>query len=341
MELPIRPLAREDLDHVLERAAPAWRTLRGARLFISGGTGFFGIWLLESLAAANARLGAGIQVTVLSRAPARFAARAPHLASACAWLAGDVRDFAFPSGEWTHFVHGAASTSAAASAREAEMLATIHGGTERMLELAAHSRATSFLFVSSGAVYGRQPAEIEKIPETFEGRPQGAYAQGKRHAETLCTEAARRGMAVKIARCFAFVGPHLPLDAHFAAGNFLRDALAGRGIAVEGDGSPDRSYLHPADLVVWLLTILARGQSPRAYNVGSDEAVSIAELAERVAALPAKPVPVTVRKTAGKGPAERYVPSIERARKELGLEVGIRLEAALRRTYGWLRGAGA
>jgi dTDP-glucose 4,6-dehydratase len=196
------------------------------------------------------------------------------------------------------------------------------------------------LFVSSGAVYGTQPPALERIPETHAAAPGGtadAYADGKREAEKLCAQAARHGLRPRIARCFAFVGPHLPLDAHFAVGNFLRDARDGREIAVAGDGTPYRSYLHAADLVAWLVTILAKGASLRAYNVGSDQAVSIADLAHRISLLPRPPVQVTIRKTATGEPAQRYVPEIDRARRELGLEVGISLDAALRRSFDWLR----
>jgi dTDP-glucose 4,6-dehydratase len=155
----------------------------------------------------------------------------------------------------------------------------------------------------------------------------------------LCAIAAQSGgVRPKIARGFAFVGPLLPLDAHFAAGNFLRDASRGQEIVVQGDGTPYRSYMHAADLVVWLFTVLVLGHPMRPYNVGSDEPVSIAGLAEIAAQLPANRLPVRVRAAPSGKPAERYVPSVGRARRELGLEVRIGLDDAFRRTYLWLRG---
>lgn len=342
----MHPLPHADLAHVLERAEPIWRALRGARLFITGGTGFFGGWLLESVAAANAALGSRILATVLSRDPHGFRRKAPHLAAceAFEWHAGDVRDFDFPSGAFTHVLHAGTAASAVLNAGQPdEMFGTIVSGTRRVLEFAHACGAADMLHVSSGAVYGRQPPDLERIPESWTGGPDcldaaNAYAEGKRAAEMLCAVAAQAGaVRPRIARCFAFVGPRLPLEAHFAAGNFLRDALHDRAIAVGGDGTPYRSYLHASDLIVWLLTILVRGAPLRPYNVGSDEAVSIAELAGRVARLASSPVEVSIRQPASGLPAQRYIPSIERARGELGLEVWVGLDAALRRTFAWLK----
>jgi dTDP-glucose 4,6-dehydratase len=142
------------------------------------------------------------------------------------------------------------------------------------------------------------------------------------------------------ARAFAFVGPYLPLDAHFAVGNFMRDALAGDTIRVGGDGTPYRSYLHAADLAVWLWTMLARGRGGRAYNVGSDEAMSIRELADAVSraarTIGRNPIVSIARPADPSAPPARYVPSTRRASEELGLRVRISLDDALARTLEWL-----
>jgi len=227
------------------------------------------------------------------------------------------------------------------------MLDTIVSGTKRVLEFAAARGIKSLLLISSGAVYGRQPTHLSKIPESFAGgpyvnSPYSAYGEGKRMAELLCTiEGKAQGIETKIARCFTFVGPHLPLDVHFAAGNFLRDAIAGRPIIVKGDGTPCRGYMHPADLVVWLLTILVNGQDNRPYNVGSDEALSIAELAFRIASLAGGNHPVEIRGLSTSQAAQRYVPQTDRANHELGRRIEIGIDQALQRTIKWLREAAA
>jgi dTDP-glucose 4,6-dehydratase len=331
MELVI---PRADRIHILEHTRDLWPALQGARIFITGGTGFFGKWILGSLAHARQELGVDVRATVLSRG-----AGVEGFDPVC----GDVRDFVFPEGAFTHVIHAATPASAALNdSRPGEMFDIIVAGTRRVLDFSSQAGVESLLLCSSGAVYGRQPLDIDRVSEDYGGGPDpmapaSAYAEGKRASELLC--AASGIPRFCSARCFAFLGPHLPLDTHFAAGNFLADALAGRTIVIGGDGTPLRSYQHPADLVIWLWTMLVRGQPGRAYNTGSEQAVSIAELAERMREIVAPDVAVEIRKPRiGAGPPERYVPSTQRARAELGLESWIGLEDAIRRTAAWHRG---
>ena len=338
---------REDLDHVLEHTRVLWDEMRGQRLFITGGTGFFGRWLLESLLWANDRLSLGLSALVLSRNPDAFRERAPLVAGhpAIQFHPGDVRSFAFPNGTFSHVIHAATESSAKLNAEDPlTMFDTIVEGTRRTLEFARHCGAGKFLLTSSGAVYGRQPPVMTHIPEDYPGAPdladsRSAYGEGKRAAETLCSLFSKQhGLETKIARCFAFVGPHLPLDIHFAIGNFIRDGLKGGPIVVQGDGTPHRSYLYAADLAIWLLTILVRGQNNRIFNVGSEESVSISEVAHMVAANFGSEVAVIVRGKLDPSKApERYVPSTARANRELELIARISLPAAIARTVAFHR----
>ena len=286
------PLPSDDLGHILEHTRDLWEELRGNRVFITGGTGFFGAWLLESFAHANRRLGLKCRAFVLSRAPAAFRNKLPHLGGeeALEWVRGDVKTFAFPDGEFSHVIHAATESSLQmATERPLEMWDTVVCGTQHALEFAAAAKTAKFLLVSSGAVYGPQPGDMTHIPETYRGAPDiadaaSSYGEGKRAAELLCAIHARQGaFETKIARCFAFVGPHLPLDTHFAIGNFIRDAIAGNEIIIRGDGTPRRSYLYASDLTIWLWTILLKAAKNRPYNVGSSNDMSIAEVASAVA----------------------------------------------------------
>ena len=344
------PLASEDLEHVLEHTRPLWEKARGRRIFLTGCTGFFGAWLLESMVFCNRKLDLNLSATVLSRDPEKFQKRMPHLASepALQWLQGDIRDFVFPEGDFEYVLHGAASTSAEAAAQPRELLSTLIQGTERILAFAKACGAKSFLLASSGAVYGPQPASLSQIPEDYLGGPasldpNAPYASGKRVSEQMCSEFARESdVRFTIARCFAFVGPHLPLDQHFAIGNFIGDALAGRDIAIHGDGTPMRSYLYAADLAIWLWTMLL-GESkpetnPEVFNAGSGEAISIADLARVVIEELDASLGVGIAQAPADGePRLQYVPDVTRAETRLGLRPLIGLREAIRRTAAWHR----
>ncbi|MFA5343369.1 MAG: NAD-dependent epimerase/dehydratase family protein [Kiritimatiellia bacterium] len=341
---------KSDLDHILAHTQGLWDELRGRRLFITGGTGFFGCWLLESLAWANDKLGLNVRAVVLTRKPEAFAHKAPHLANhpAISFHAGDIRNFAFPEGPFSHVIHAATEASVKLNAANPLlMFDTIVAGTRRALDFAVQAGAGKVLLASSGAVYGRQPPEMTHIPEGYHGGPdpldtKSAYGEGKRAAELLCgLYAKQHGLEPKIARGFAFVGPYLPLDAHFAVGNFIRDGLRGGPIQVKGDGTPYRSYLYAADLAIWLWTILCKGEPCRPYNVGSENGITIAELAHQAAGCfhPAPrvaiaPAPGGVDGQAQKKP-ERYVPSVQRCALELGLRQTFDLREAIRRTVAW------
>jgi nucleoside-diphosphate-sugar epimerase len=336
------PLA-VDSDHIFFHTAGILEELRGKRLFITGGTGFFGRWLLESLVDANRRQGLNISAWVLTRDPASFQKRAPHLAAdpAIQFHKGDVRTFDFPTGDFSHIIHCATTT--ARETFEGQDPATKHDivaeGTRHTLDFAVHCHARRFLMTSSGVVYGKQPSDMTHISEDFTGAPEPSHpnfalGNAKRAAELLCAQySEKHGFDATIARCFSFFGPGLPLDIHYAIGNFIRDGLSGGPIRVQGDGSPFRSYLYVADLVIWLWTLLLRGASGRAYNVGSEVDMKIAELADSIAHIFMPPLKVQIARAPDlKRPVERYVPSTERARRELGLRQFIDLETGIERT---------
>ena len=338
------PLAG-DLEHVLSHTEELWKTVRGERFFLTGGTGFVGTWLTESLLWANRRLSLGISAVLLTRDPGAFRQRSPNLAAdpAITFCAGDGPTFPYPDGVFPLVVHAATERYFAPDAdRPASTLDRDLAATRRVLELARTHGTRRLLFTSSGAVYGKQPPDISHIPEDYPGAPLptetgSAYGQGKRISEFLCgTWSQVYGFDAIIGRLFAFVGPRLPLDAGYAVGNFIRDAMAGGPVQIRGDGTPYRSYLYAADLAIWLWTLLMRGESGAAYNVGSPHEISIADLARVVAeiAAPGAKIHIAGRPVPGV-PAPRYVPSTDRAERELGLRPWISLVEGIRRTCEW------
>jgi dTDP-glucose 4,6-dehydratase len=315
------------------------------RILFTGGTGFFGKAVLRHLLelSADARRSLVTSVTVLSRHPDRFLRDHPEFA-ALDWLTfhrGDVEHIkSLPaSGEYTHLLHAAADSTNVLHLQPWQRYEQIVRGTGNMLEFAAKRGIRRFLLASSGGVYGPQPEHLDAIPETYNGMPDplcaaNAYGVAKRQAEHLCALYAERfGIEPVVARCFAFVGEDLPLDVHFAIGNFLRDSLFADKIVVRGDGTPVRSYMDQYELARWLIALLARGAPGCAYNVGSPEPIAMGELAHLVSDVlgTGKPVTILAASNADNAQRHRYVPDVSRARTELQLVNKIGLARAIER----------
>ena len=304
------------------------RTAQARRILVTGGTGFFGKSILDYLR-RHPDFRAGDEWTILSRDPERFQSRNAALLDQnrkIGFVAGDVRDFR-DKGRYDEIIH--AATAAVTTLADDEMTSTIVEGTRHVLEFAKSCGAKKIMLTSSGAVYGPQTAPVA---EDAPCNPVTAYGKGKLEAERMC---AASGLDAKIVRCFAFVGPYLNRDIHYAIGNFIRDCLAGEPIVIKGDGTPQRSYLYADDLVEWLFAVLDRGASGRPYNVGSPKGLSIREVAERVRMALSAKNPIRILGVPVPGAASSvYVPDVSRAVRELGLRVTVDFAAAVRRSAG-------
>jgi dTDP-glucose 4,6-dehydratase len=319
-------------------------------LLLTGGTGFFGKSLLRYLMKESDNGRSVPIVTIISRNPEIFCSSYPEFAR-LSWLTLIKGDITIPETlpshiRFTHVLHAATDSTNGPMLKPLQRYNQIVDGTRNVLDLALRAGATRFLLTSSGGVYGPQPEGMERIPEEYNGmpdplNPNHAYSVSKRTAEHLCSlYSDAYGIDVVVARCFAFIGQDLPLDAHFAIGNFIADAIVGRQISIKGDGLPIRSYLDQSDLAIWLLTILEYGRSLRAYNVGSDEAISIKELANMVIEVinPKLSVRVLNDHLCKENFRNRYVPDILRAKTELGLNVTVSLYDAIKNTAKAVQG---
>ena len=297
-------------------------------IFITGGTGFFGKALLRYWKSTGSSFN---KIFILSRDPESFLKKHADLIAELnvEFIQGDILEAsAIKLNENIDYVlHAATDSTIGPSLGRLEVFNQIVKGTEEVLKFSVNHHCKRFLLTSSGAVYGPQPKDIDTIPESYMGSPDpsdpnSAYGLGKRSAEHLCALYSQQyGFEYVVARCFAFVGVDLPLDAHFAIGNFIRDALDGKDIIVNGDGSPIRSYMHQDDLADWLVQILMEGQSGVAYNVGSDEGVSIKELAYAVRNFLDSNAGVEIQGTKIASARNKYVPDISLAKSSLKLSL--------------------
>lgn len=343
-------LPSEDLDSIVNLVGHNWDHLRNSNLLLTGGTGFIGKWLLASFLHANRSLGLGSRITIVSRNPQKFLDEFPCLKGAkeVSWIAGDVRELNFGDSEKYQFIiHGATDISITSSGNE--ILDVCTRGTSNVLKSTRQSRgANHFLLISSGAVYGRIPSDINAVGEEYMGAPDSlspssAYGEAKRISELLTVmEAEKQGsLKISIARCFSFIGPYLPLDKHFAIGNFINAAINDRDINISGDGTPLRSYLYISDLIHWLWILLFQGSSGRAYNIGGDECLSIGELASRVNVILNGRGMVKIAIAPRPNVAtQSYIPCIERISNDFSLKPKINLDEAIIRTAEWIRERG-
>lgn len=313
---------------------------KGPSLFVTGGTGFFGKALLRHLY-QQASQGQDVpQITLLTRSVQKFRSNFP-LVDLMSWVSFHEGDICRPetlpqNSRFDWVLHAATESTDGPKLKPKERFDQIVGGTVNVLELAARCGAKRFMLTSSGAVYGPLPGGMISISEDFLGMPdplspENAYGIGKRMAEHLGTLYANEyGFEFVVARCFAFVGRDLPLDVHFAIGNFIRDALNGEKIVVKGTGEAIRSYLDQRDLAEWLMKIMVCGKNGEAYNVGSDYAISIRELAFKVRDLlaPEKEIQVEANTSFGSF-RNNYLPNIQKTKHELGLTVRYSLDTAI------------
>ncbi|MGC9402617.1 NAD-dependent epimerase/dehydratase family protein [Vibrio genomosp. F10 str. 9ZC157] len=328
----------EDLKLIADKLSSDFEFYKGKSIFVTGGTGFFGKWLLEAFIHLNQNHGLNSSITILSRSPSKFKDSFPHLYNHnyFNFVQGDVRDFPDIAQDFDLIIHAAADASSEVYRSNPELMrSTIMDGTKNVCEFAEKVNCKRILYTSSGAAYGPQPDSLAHMAETFVDNPlfnqNDAYASAKLESETYFKDNAI--CEVVVARCFAFTGPYLTLDGGYAFGNFISNVMNKESILIKSSGESTRSYLYSADLVVWLLRILSKGKNRDMYNVGSDEKLTILELAERISL-----GKVGILSDGVKGlNVSKYIPSIEKSKKELSLDVYTSLKDSIEKTIDFYR----
>lgn len=335
--------AESDVDEILLRFSPEIEQLISKPVFITGGSGFVGRWIIESLARATRKLGRDSKILSLNRSTVPWQRELVeqgllHVVNA------DITTELHVDGDVGYVFHCATPASTFINeTNPLDMQRVIEAGAESIINRFSNS-STKVVNVSSGAIYGVQPPDVQCLDEDWRRNarfvlPDSAYHHGKVAAEVKFNSAlGNSSFSVVHARLFAFVAPFLPLDQHFAAGNFLKDAVRNQPITITGDGRTVRTYMYGTDLVVWLIAAAISGKSGEAYNIGSPYETTIAELAIKISRI--------AESTAGvrylgepdlTQPAHRYVPCTTRTERALGVHLNVGLDDAIERTVRWLR----
>ena len=214
-------------------------------------------------------------------------------------------------------------------------------GTVQLLRLAEQTGAR-FLLTSTSEVYG--DPEIHPQPEHYRGHvsctgPRACYDEGKRAAETLAFDFARRKRAdVRVARIFNTYGPQMRLDDGRVVSNLICQALSGEPLTIYGDGSQTRSFCYVADTVDGLIRLMeCEGIDPQPVNIGNQQEITINELVEVLSSLGTAPLDIVHRPLPTDDPQRRR-PDISRARAVLGWEPLTPLREGLAMTCEWFAG---
>lgn len=338
-------LCKTDLEHIYNHTQEIFKEISNKRIFATGCTGFFGIWLIESFLYINRKMKLNSQMTILTRNKENFISSQSHLTNFTEldFVEGDICTFEFPKSKYEYIIHGAAEVNNNTGSAY-ETISTIVAGTKHILEFAEQNQTKKLLFISSGAAYGKQGAYISNVTEESNLAPlttdsASVYGEAKRLAELLCVLAAKTSpLEIKIARCFAFIGPYLPLNSRFAIGNFIKDVIEEKNIIIKNNAQILRSYLYSSDLAIWLWTILFKGTNCEIYNVGSDKEISLIELANLILEISKSNSKVFINSSQNNlNLVDRYVPSIDKSYNSLNLKPLINLELAIKKTLDWYK----
>lgn len=319
--------------------------LKNQHIAITGGTGFLGSWIAETVAAMNDEYDLGISLDLYARNIADWAKKYPHLASRSdiRTFSQDVRSpFAFDA-KTSYVIHAAGIPDSRVHASDPLRVhqTTIYG-MNHTLEAASQLPGLKRLLNVSSCLVNGTPNRAGALTEsdcfpTKSGELHTVYREAKRAAESLCSAyRSQFRLPVSTVRPFTFVGPYQELDRPWAINNFMLDAIHGADIRIHGDGSAQRSYLYGSDAAWWTLVALTNGDDGQVYNLGNGRPITHLELAKMISGLTSTKVQSVIGKpvTVQQQPDDLY-PDISHTQKMLGTAQTCSLEQAINKTYRW------
>ena len=257
-------------------------------ILIYGATGFIGTWLTASLLYANQTLGLNAKIKIITRnsqaAVEKFGKEIQNHYVHQHDLSASVPSEIFTA---DLIFHGATPSrkSTGSDNRDALISSTLNAARHAVSVKSRNIDRPHVVHLNSGAIYGKQITRMRSendLPTTLESNP---YIESKLGADKILSKAELKGLIdFQSPRLFAFGGPLLPLDEHFAIGNFLANGLQNQKIEVQGNPGTTRSYMYPADLVKILL-LLPSFQTKDPINIGSEASITMSDLAELISNL--------------------------------------------------------
>ncbi len=356
-----RDVVRTDVEYICAKARDELMHLNGHRLLITGGAGFLGYYLIQSLLHRNSTLQKSERtlITVYDNYIRGIPDWLIRLESdPCLSLIKHDITNPVPSdnGSFDYIIHAASIASPIYYRKyPIETMDANVNGLRHLLDYSVRSKkegspVKGFLFFSTSEIYGDPASENIPTPETYRGNvsctgPRACYDESKRYGETLCVNFARQyDLPVTVARPFNNYGPGLKITDRRVIPDFARNILRDEDIVMHSDGSPTRTFCYIADAIIGYYKILVRGRAGEAYNIGvPSPEISMRELAGKL-------VDIGRESTGYTGSVEfmrsadaeyltdnpnRRCPDIAKAKSELGFHPGIDIDDGLKRSFIW------
>ena len=303
-------------------------------VLITGGAGFIGSHLAESLLQGDCR------VIVMDNLLTGSAANVARFANRdFLFIEHDVTNYIFVDEPLDYVLHFASPASPVDYLKfPIHTLKVGALGTHNALGV-ARKKGARFMLASTSEVYG--DPQINPQPENYWGHvnpigPRGVYDEAKRFAEALTMAYHRsHGLETRIARIFNTYGPRMRIDDGRAVPNFGMQALSGNDLTVYGDGQQTRSFCYVDDTVRGLLALL-HSDINTPVNVGNPTEVSILQIAKLMIELSSSNSEVAFEELPVDDPKMRR-PDVTRITDELGWEPEFNLRKGLKRTLPWFQ----
>ena len=329
-------LLSSDVEEVVTVAEDNLRKLDGTTIVILGGTGFVGKWLVSTLISARRKLSLNYEIYIVTRSS--LSAGEYFNASDVIIIEHDLAVGSLDLPKANYFIHGATpSVPSTGSQNPIQVMNATTNGTISISGAVAKSPAPkSCLYLSSGAVYGSQSKDLIRQPESaveFTNESLNSYGRTKLSNELMMARIKENfGVPVSQPRLFAFYGPHIALDAHFAIGNFFRDARAGRPVRILGNPSTTRSYMYPTDLIINLIQLMVNPED-RPINLGSSQPLTLRSVAEKICDMFGG---IQIEETNPDSTLSNYVPETDWILGNSGIKPKVSFDEGLQRWDHWL-----
>lgn len=316
-----------DLQEISDRTRLIHENFRDARILILGGTGFLGSWLIEAFLKIQSDSNLKCQILAPVRSPEKLSFLESNFLKVVHHDFATDR-FLVESGDFDYVFHALTPTTSGD-------FDPILGITERLFEdIQSWRSQPKFIHLSSGAIYPKSISSQGPVVEqnAIYSQDLGDYGKLKWEIERIVNDYTKQGVVRGInPRLFAFAGPRLPLDAHFAVGNFMRQGLSGKDVVVSGNRNTVRSYLHPVDAITWLMKS-SLIETLEILHIGSSVALSMNEIAEKISQI----FNVGYRLEPTEQLPSIYYPSNNLTRDVLGMSQELDFESSINRWKSWL-----